>query len=131
MATKRKPKTAPRQEAADFFYQHAGWGYDPAKETSDQGRRRNAERLALAERWLSEQPGHQIEWTEDTDADLSWCQKNERSNRTQYGCIVTVGDDKRSLWGIDFGQNGHPSGDPYARVVVAELALELMPDNYV
>lgn len=40
-----------------------------------------------------------------------------------YGCVVTVGDATASLWGIVLNQWG--TNDPYARVVVAELASEL------
>src|SRR5262252_6199163 len=39
------------ERAVEFFYKHAGWGYDPKKETAEQGRRRGAELLAQAEEW--------------------------------------------------------------------------------
>lgn len=41
-----------------------------------------------------------------------------------YGCIVRVGETYASLWGIVLGPRG--TDDPYARVVMAELASEAL-----
>jgi hypothetical protein len=45
-----------------------------------------------------------------------------------FGCVVAIGDDEHaaSLWGIVFGSR--ELDDPYARVVRAELASELVED---
>lgn len=44
-----------------------------------------------------------------------------------YGCVVTVdGETVASLWGIVVGPRG--TGDPYCRVVAAELADEALQD---
>lgn len=50
-----------------------------------------------------------------------------------WGCILEEWCGRgwhaiESLWNITFGGDGCPSGDPYARVVEAELALEAMPE---
>ncbi len=122
--SKRKPSRA----AVQFFYENAGSAYNPAKETEEQGKRRGAIALARAEQWLSEQPGHTIEWLEDADYEPCQCGDSGcESPSFGWGCVVKVGDEQQSLWGIGFGGDGYPSGDTYARVVVAELALELMP----
>lgn len=45
----------------EFFYEHAGYAYDPKTETPEQGRRRMARELARAEQWA---------W--DNDYDFVW-----------------------------------------------------------
>ena len=108
-----------------FFFENAGYSYDPKRETPQQGKLRCARQLAAAERWLSEQPGHEIEWAVDDHPDRSGIDHDG----PLYGCIVTLASEEQaSLWGIDLGPEGDLS-DPYARVVVAELASELMPQN--
>ncbi len=104
------------RDAVAFFLENAGYSYDPATETKRQGSLRSARELADAERWLVEQPGFQVEWQPDEESAGEW------------GCIVTVNGERNSLWGIDFADGAEPWGEPYARVVVAELAHELMPD---
>jgi hypothetical protein len=106
-----------RADAVAFFHEQAGYSYDPATETPEQGQQRCAEALAAAEAWLMEQAGHTVEWLPDED------------EANQWGCIVRI-DPRReaSLWGIGFADDAEPWGQPYARVVVAELAQELMPD---
>lgn len=121
MPKTRKPKLA---EAERFFYKHAGYSYDPATETQEEGRVRCAKELAKAEAWLTAQPGFEVEWMEDTDYDPK--DYDVPMPATGWGCIVKVGEKRESLWGITFDGDGHPSGNPYARVVVAELASELM-----
>jgi hypothetical protein len=81
--------------------------------------------LARAESWLVSQPGFQVEWVNDPhynpkDYDVPM-------PRRGWGCIVTVRGESQSLWGITFKRPNTPDGDTYSRVVVAELASELMP----
>lgn len=120
------------QTAIGFFREHAGYGVSPG-ETEEQGRDSSARTLAQAEAWLVAQPGFTVEWEQDEDYDprdfdapdmpeIGWC------------CLVTVPDGKggrhrESLCGITFDGDGYPTGNAYARVVVAELASELMPDD--
>lgn len=121
----------PRLTPYNFFFKHAGYSYAPQKETRAQGRRRCANALAKAERWASAN-GYSYRWEIDPYSDSSdwidhgkegtepwnvWCAAMFSSN----GVLV------QSRFGVDFGRDGEPWGDPYRRVVEAELALEEMP----
>lgn len=99
--------------ATAFFLKHAGWSYGPQTE----GRARCAEQLAAAEAWASSE-GYMIEWRPDDSSD----------EPGDWGCALHDPDGQvvESLWGIGF-ESGEPWGEPYARVVAAELALQAMP----
>lgn len=119
MATKPQTATA-------FFMKHAGYSVAEG-ETREQGRRRCAKELAAAERWLMEQPGHTVAWEQDRDYDPADSDVPDMPE-IGWGCIVSLNDQDRhaSLWSVTFDGDGYPAGNPYARVVVAELAAELM-----
>lgn len=105
--------------AQRFFWDHAGWGYMPGAETPEHGRAAGARKLAAAETWLSEQAGHTVRWVPDTFG----------GEPGEWACVVRLDPARsESLCGIDFEGDGEPWGKPYARVVAAELALQLMPD---
>ena len=114
------------QTDAQFFYDKSGYSYDPAKETKEQGRKRGARRLANAEAWAS-QTGVSFEWEQD---DIT---NEEFSNSRPFYYLWRVlardasGKVVSSLCGVDFGRDQEPWGQPYKRVVEAELALEAMP----
>jgi hypothetical protein len=96
-----------------FFHEHAGWCYDPATETPEEGRLRCARALAAAEKWLSRQPGHTVEWVEEPFPDYSGIDHDG----SLYCCLVSVpGVGRESLGNIDLGPDGRLS-DPYTRVV--------------
>jgi hypothetical protein len=117
--------TKPTDVDVAFFYEHAGWSYTPSEETSEEGRRRCARELAAAEKWLSRQHGYTVEWDGEPIPDRSGIDHNG----PLFCCLVCVpGVGGQSLGNIDLGPDGD-LGDPYTRVVVAELALELMPDR--
>lgn len=121
MSTKSK-----RQEAVAFFHEHAGWSYDPKRETPEQGRLKCATSLAKAEEWLARKllAGKAVvEWHDDPDGALS----AGDSTGPWFSCMVRVGKRVEWLGGVDFAPGEGPGSSPYARVVVAELALELMP----
>lgn len=109
-----------------FFYEHAGWSYDPKTETKEQGRRRGARLLAKVERWAS-QTGVSYEWDQDglTNRDF---QEITNENPEYYLWRVLARDADGavigSLCGVDFGKDGQPWGNPYRRVVEAEISLE-------
>lgn len=106
-----------------FFYDHAGWSYDPKTETEQQGRRRCAASLAAAESRALDL-GVRYEWTEDPHADRSGIDHQG----PLWGCVAHWnGDTIASLGGIDLGENGSTVTHPYARVIEAELALEGLP----
>lgn len=107
-----------------FFYENAGWGYNPATETPDQGRRLCAVQLELAER-IARNLGYGFEWSIDTDTDSSNF-SDDPEPWALWVCDMTDSESVtvQSLGGVDFGRDGLPSDNDYARVVQAELALE-------
>ena len=132
-----------------FFLKHAGYSYDPATQSPMQGRIQCARQLAKAERQARD-AGISYQWEVDQGIDSSdWIADNEDGGKycnpwqTWY-CIcygpqiendngegdidIEPGKILASLSDIDFGRDGEPWGDPYRRVVEAELALEAL-DN--
>ncbi len=130
--------------AVEFMAEHAGYATPP-------GRMVCAWLLAEAE-LVGEALGWSVEWEEDPDPDLSWCERCERREKAlrrdyslsgsrraavlsgvldhEHTLYVALLQDRRgrvlgSLGGIDFG-GGRPNWqqDPYRRVVEAELAAE-------
>lgn len=86
--------------------------------------------LAKAEEWAQAEEVT-IEWMPDDDADegnLCQCKEcvewRESNGMDVWGCVLTLGDESVSLWGIE-----RPS-DEYRRVVEAELAQELQTDFF-
>lgn len=114
-----------------FFYDQAGYSYDPAKETEEEGKCRGAILLASAERWANE-TGYSFEWMIDEGASSAdWIDDREDGGKycdpwRVWACVMCDegGEAVQSLWSIDFGRDGEPWGNPYRRVVEAELALE-------
>lgn len=111
-------------DAIKFFYDHAGYSYDPTCETPEQGRVRCAEALALAEQKASA-AGVSFYWSHDLDIDSSDFISGE-SAYPLWECVARRLDGTiiASLGGVDFGENGEPWGEPYRRVVEAELAQD-------
>lgn len=119
------------RQAFRFFHEHAGGIVGRSAET--------ALELARAEALLREAEeldAASVEWVDDSepyDFDPSVDSPEYVARQFEsgawtgpFGCIVKVGDEERSLWGIVLGSRG--TNDPYARVVVAELASELLED---
>lgn len=101
-----------------FFFAHAGYCYDPATETREQGRTRCAQNLAAAEA-LAREAGACFHWETDRDSPGEW---------------VCIGYDSAgrvfaALGGVDFGDGVGPWGQDYRRVIEAELALELVNET--
>jgi hypothetical protein len=107
-----------------FFYDNAGYSYDPKTETPEQGRANCARILACAE-LISKSIGMQYSWTIDPGTDSS-AFDNDPEPWALWQCLAydQHGDIVASLHGIDFGRFGHPDSDDYSRVVEAELAAE-------
>lgn len=110
-------------EAELFFFEHAGFSFDPKTETPDEGRWGCARSLAAAESRLKAGPfyvDHEPD-SEPWDADVEW-----------DGPVWVV-----SLYRVDgsaepellgsLGGVGCEDGDPYLRVVAAQLADEYLP----
>lgn len=114
-------------DAEQFFYDHAGWGYDPATETPEHGRARGAMHLADAEKHAARKLWS-VEWEIDPDADTEPTDSYFVSGNPQW-CATLYdegGNVLASLCGIDFAEphDVTPEAEPYARVVAAELAYE-------
>ena len=90
-----------------FFFEHAGYSYDPKTETPEQGRTRCALRLAEAEA-EADRRGWWVEWIADDaeEGEPRWCALLRDSSSRVLD----------ALGGIDVCDG------PYARVVAAELA---------
>lgn len=114
-----------------FFWEHAGYSYNPKTQTKAQGRRETARRLATAEEHAAEQ-----EWCfswEWDDAGCSGCDcKSDDcacasgAEHETLGCVLRdlEGNVLASLWGIC-------SPTPqYSRVVEAELAAEAQHNEH-
>lgn len=109
--------------AVAFFHDHAGWSYNPATETPEEGRQRCAERLAAAEAW-AKAAGVSFGWEDDWDVG-SHVEEYDAYDQEPSTCeICTVqmqGDVVAALGCIDDADAN------YRRVVEAELAYEAMP----
>lgn len=117
-------------EPWEFFFEHAGYSYDPARESRTDGRERCARELAAAEVW-GVQMAYTFEWEIDQETDSSeWT--DERPSWCTWNCIMRdqAGNVLASLCAIDFGRDGDPWGQPYARVVQAELADEARSEYF-
>ena len=114
------------QTAAEFFFEHAGYSYDPAKETKLQGRRRCAARLSKSEQWAAAS-GVSYKWELDNLTNREFTNYGPEYSLWSVLAYGGGGNIIGSLGGVDFGVDGQPWGNPYARVVEAELALEAMP----
>ena len=111
--------------AEQFFYEHAGWSYDPTKESPEQGRRRSAREYAEAERW-AKASGLTFEWVDD------WTTENHVKEYDGYDeepatCETCIARDESgrvvaSLSCID------DASDDYRRVIEAELADEVFAE---
>ena len=111
-----------------FFYDHAGYSYDPKTETKDEGRIRCAKILAVAE-ILAESRGYTFYWEIDPDIDSSdFDDSSEPWALWQVVAEDRFGQPFGALCGIDFGRDGHPSADNYSRVVQAEIVSEHIGD---
>lgn len=109
-----------------FFYQNAGYSFDPKAETAEQGRIRCAVELARAEEY-ARNLGWEFEWELDQDPDLSWMSDEEREQEHEVLCCRIPDSEKpryslASLCGIT-----DPDSN-YRRVIEAELASEALAD---
>lgn len=109
-----------------FFYKHAGFSWNPATETQEDGRRRCAREMADAEA-KGRESGLSFDWSIDHDADSRDYAKGPRYELWQCVCYDAEGKAVAYLGGIDFGRNGSPHCDNYRRVIEAELAQEATP----
>lgn len=115
-------------DAVRFFYEHAGYSWDRKTGTEEEGHRSSAQALADAEA-RARGVGITFEWTIDYDTDSSdW--SDERPSWQTWQCVAWLDENIwGSLGGVDFGRDGEPWGEPYKRVVEAQVALEALATN--
>lgn len=115
---------------ARFFRDNAGRSWNPQKETELQGAWRGALAFASAE-LRGERVGLSFHWENDQDSDSS--EFSDEKPAWQLWVCDLIDTDGESLAGslsaIDFGRDGSPDGQPYARVVQAELALQYFAER--
>lgn len=108
-----------------FFYANAGVSYNPKTQTPEEGRTEGARKLADAERFASA-AGLCFRWQHD---DITSAEHEDTDSPYPLWlctCYDEFGKVVGSLGGVDFGDNGQPWGDPYRRVVEAEIAMEVL-----
>lgn len=117
-----------------FFYEHAGYVYDPKKETQEEARMRVARELARAERH-AEEKGWECEWEEDDCIGCDCGNENGECpccNRVRGHSKVALLYGKCGECGVRrlLGSLGSICGasKENRRVVEAELALDAMVD---
>lgn len=98
-----------------FFYDHAGWSYDPKKETSEEGKRRTAAELTKAEQWASDND-YEFVWSDDVHDD----DKTVPPTTCESCQMIIDGEYVSGLGCVD------DADDDYRRVIQAELALNVM-----
>ena len=111
--------------ATEFFREHAGWSYNPATETAEQGRARGARALAEAEAWAAA-AGVRFVWGDDWDvgdhvAEYDCYEEGEPA--TCERVLAYLGGEVVAALGcID------DATPEYRRVIEAELASEARHD---
>lgn len=109
-----------------FFYENAGYSYDPKTESDEAGRLRCAKEMAADEAkvaQLIDGLGWHYEWDWDECPDLSWMSEEEQSEPHEVLCCRLADADDNTLascCGIT-----DPDSN-YRRVMEAELAGEAL-----
>jgi hypothetical protein len=111
--------------AEQFFFDNAGYSWNPAIETRDEGKLRCAKAMAQAEREAAE-AGFSWDWQIDSCTDSFDFSDEEPYALWICVCHSLEGKPLASLGAIDFGRDGNPWSNPYRRVVQAELALDAL-----
>src|ERR1039457_4829549 len=107
----------------DFFYNHGGWSYDPSKESSEEGHYKSAESLAQAFKEVMEADAY-VGWEVD-DIDSTEFDSASPPRQLLGSTLFINGKSVASLSGIDISN----TGDPYAKVIEAELWQDHKPEQ--
>src|SRR5262252_659469 len=102
-----------------FFYDHAGWSYNPATETPEEGRTRGAVSLAAAEAWARAQ-GLWFKWIRNYWDEWDGA---EPYDGPIWDCVA-LNEDGEPVASLAMIAMENIDSDPYRRVVEAELAEE-------
>lgn len=106
--------------AERFFFEHAGYSYDPKTQTAEQGRLDCAKVMAAAEALFQEVEAC-CNWAFRVGADHD-CSAEDGEPRFDMRIEDADGRCRALLGGIDDG------GTTYSRIVRANLACELLAD---
>lgn len=106
--------------AVEFFAWQSGCGLPGSA-----ARLEAARKLAAAEEWGRGREDFSAEWEPDDDYHPD-DYDSPGMPPVAFRCIVRAGGEVQSLWGVTFAGPHHEPAGPYARLVVAELSLELM-----
>lgn len=110
-------------KAVMFFYEHAGWSFDPATETQEQGKIRSAYRLTRAER-DARSAGITFGWEDDWGVDHQKEFDGYDDGEPETCEVCTAYDEDGEIVGslacVD------DASSEYRRVVEAEIALEAL-----
>lgn len=129
-------------EAEQFFYEHAGYSWDPKTETATSGRTRVAVLLAAAEGTLEGSP-LSVTWTPDDQPAECACGNPDCVSDGAPAWVVQLrGPDERcndlpsdsgevltASGGYDF-PSGEPWGEASARVAAAQLVAGWLADPH-
>jgi hypothetical protein len=107
-------------EAEQFFYDNAGYSYNPARETYEQGRIRGAMKLARAENKFLRGP-YFVTYEPD---DVPWDGDQPYDGPLWSVTLFSVSESDTPLVIGSMCSVACDEGDPYLRVIAAELALE-------
>jgi hypothetical protein len=110
------------EEDIQFFYQHAGWGYDPDTETPEEGRRRSAISLAKAEAWAKDNEVT-YKWEDDWNLLSHVDEYPDAYDEEPSTCEICVIYDKAGRV-LNVVGCVDDADDNYRRVTEAELAYE-------
>jgi hypothetical protein len=118
---------APVSEGEQFFYDHAGFSYDPETQTAEEGRWECARKLRGAE-VRAASLGWEVRWEEDPEPIWDDDVERETTDYPQWWAVLfdSEGNVLGSLGSVDLGPDKDPWSDPYGRVVAAELAWEAL-----
>lgn len=103
-----------------FFYDNAGFSYEPGKESQEDGHIRCARRLATAEAYARNADW----WYEWLRQDWQECGCQLTSYHEVWTCILFKSESRREVLAA-LGSICQPSSK-YRRVIRAELAMEAM-----
>lgn len=114
-------------DAVEFFYTHAGFSYDPETQTPEEGKRACAEALARAEE-EGRKRGFFTVWKRD-DVPFG----DDVHEPDEYGYVATLWHTAaftgERVMLASLGMIDAEDGDPYRRVVNAELAMEAISED--
>lgn len=110
-----------RTAAIQFFYENAGYSYNPLTQTEEEGRIECARNLADSEAHAQDME-YTFTWEEDDEiTSADWDDESEEYPTWVCTMYAKNGYILSTMGGIDLGVEGYQKTNPYTRVVEAEL----------